>query len=93
MNTFFIVLFLSLFYSTLKAETQCQKWQDSPEKTLLFIIDSELYQLVKYDENWQWTSDYGLQPTDTYELDYYEKCLLFLRETKKEDVKCACELI
>lgn len=85
--------FLISFSLSSYAQISCHKWQEQSDEKLMITIDNELQIMFKEENSWYISEHYGLQPIDSYELDYKEKCLLFLQETKKEDVYCACKLM
>ncbi|MGZ3768601.1 MAG: hypothetical protein ACXVCP_02555 [Bdellovibrio sp.] len=61
------------------------------EAQILRIIDEEV--LKKSDpESMEWTENAGIQPKDTYELDYFEKCN-FIRDTRNKKALAACAAI
>lgn len=62
------------------------------ESQLLRIIDEEFYKMLDDPENLEWTEDYGVQPTDGYELDYSEKCA-FIANTRNKKALAACAAI
>lgn len=62
------------------------------ERRLLRVIDEEFYKMTDDPENLEWTEDYGVQPTDGYELDYAEKCA-FIANTKNKKALAACAAI
>ncbi len=63
-----------------------------PESQLLQIIDEEFLEMSDDPENLEWTDDNGIQPKDTYELDYSEKCN-FIAPTSNIKALAACAII
>lgn len=62
------------------------------EDQLLRTIDEEFLKMSDDPENLEWTEDYGVQPTDGYELDYSEKCA-FIARTRNKKALAACVVI
>ncbi len=62
------------------------------ESQLLRIIDEEFFKMADDPENLEWTEDYGVQPTDGYELDDSEKCA-FITGSRNKKALAACAVI
>lgn len=62
------------------------------ESQLLRIIDDEFFKMSDDPENLERTEDYGVQPTDGYELDYAEKCA-FIARTRNKKALAACAAV
>ncbi|MEN0059753.1 MAG: hypothetical protein AAGB31_13015 [Bdellovibrio sp.] len=85
------IVFAILFFSQQGAALSLDLKQLT-EAQLLRIIDEEFLRMSPDPENLEWTEEAGIQPTDTYELDYSEKCE-FIRSTPNKKALTACYLI